>query len=137
MRQTVSTLEIICGAIALLIGGVLFFGSDWVARHWITKTTLSPSVVVCCLSWMGLQVAFQFMTSFYNSGLLGLQKIVLSNILQAILQTIRAACVIALLMTTPRSAPPPVMPRQISARPHGCGPGMRRKTRALMTAILA
>jgi len=51
---------------------------------------------------MGLQVAFQFMTSFYNSGLLGLQKIVLSNILQSILQTIRAAAVIALLMIAPQ-----------------------------------
>ncbi|HPL67572.1 MAG TPA: oligosaccharide flippase family protein [Smithellaceae bacterium] len=102
MRQTVSTLEMICGAIALLIGIVLFFGSDLVARHWIPETTIPLPVVAGCLSWMGLQVAFQFMTSFYNSGLLGLQKIVLSNILQAALQTIRAAAVIVLLMTAPQ-----------------------------------
>lgn len=102
MRQTVSTLEMICGAITLLIGIVLFFGSDLVARYWITETTIPLPVVACCLSWMGLQVAFQFMTSFYNSGLLGLQKIVLSNILQSILQTVRAAAVIALLMIAPQ-----------------------------------
>lgn len=102
MKQTVSTLEIISGSIALLIAVVLFFSSDLIARYWITKTTIPLPVVSSCLSLMGLQVAFQFMTSFYNSGLLGLQKIVLSNILQSILQTIRAAAVITLLITEPQ-----------------------------------
>jgi len=102
MRQTISTLEIVCGTLAFLIGVVLYFGSSLVGQYWITDTTLPLPVVSGCLSWMGLQVAFQFMTSFYNSGLTGLQKIVLLNVLQSILQTVRAAAVVALLYTAPQ-----------------------------------
>lgn len=102
MRRTISTLEIVCGGLALVIGTVLFTSSEFFGRYWITDTTLPLPVVSNCLSWMALQIAFQFMMCFYSSGLTGLQKIVRLNVLQSILQTFRAAAVVALLYTAPQ-----------------------------------
>ncbi len=102
MRRTITTLEIVCGGLALVIGTVLFSSSEFVGRYWIKDTTLPLPIVSSCLSWMALQIAFQFMMSFYSSGLTGLQKIVRLNILQSTLQTIRAAAVVALLYAAPK-----------------------------------
>ena len=99
MRQTVTTLELICGAVSILIGLILFFGSNFLSEHWLNKTTIPQSTVGVCLAWMGIQTALQFMTSYYNSGLLGLQRIKLSNLLSAIMQTIRTVAVLGLLFT--------------------------------------
>ncbi|CAG0963111.1 hypothetical protein MTYP_00839 [Methylophilaceae bacterium] len=101
MQLTVSTLEILAGTIAILIGTVLFFASDFFSMNWLGNSKIPQSIVANCLAWMALQSALQFMNSFYNSGLQGLQRIVLLNLLQAVVQTLRAIAVIGLMFLDP------------------------------------
>jgi O-antigen/teichoic acid export membrane protein len=102
MRSTVTTLEIICLVAAISVGLLIWFGAPLLAKFWFTKTSLSSDLVSSCLQWMGVQSAFQFLTGYYNSGLVGMQRMVLSNIVIAFTQTLRTAVLLWLLMTNPQ-----------------------------------
>ncbi len=102
MRSTVTTLEIICLIAAISVGLLIWFGAPLLAKYWFTKNTLSTDMISSCLQWMGLQSAFQFLTGYYNSGLVGLQKIRLCNGIAASAQTLRTVVLISLLMTNPQ-----------------------------------
>lgn len=102
MRSTVTTLEVICLIAAISVGLLIWFGAPLLAKYWFTKSTLSVDLISNCLQWMGLQSAFQFLTGYYNSGLVGLQKIRLSNSITATTQTLRTAVLITLLMINPQ-----------------------------------
>jgi O-antigen/teichoic acid export membrane protein len=102
MRSTVTTLETICLIAALSVGLLIWFGAPFLAKYWFTKSTLSAELISNCLQWMGMQSAFQFLTGYYNSGLVGLQKIKLSNGIVATTQTLRTVTIICLLMLNPQ-----------------------------------
>jgi O-antigen/teichoic acid export membrane protein len=102
MRSTVTTLEAICLIAAITIGLLLWVGAPFLAKYWFTKSTLSADLISNCLQWMGLQSAFQFLAGYYNSGLVGLQKIKLCNGIAASTQTLRTIVLTGLLMTNPQ-----------------------------------
>ncbi len=102
MRHTVTTLEIICLGAAISAGLFIWFGAPFLAKYWFTKSSLSIDLVSGCLQWMGVQSAFQFLTGYYNSGLVGMQRIVLSNGIAASTQTLRTIALLWLLMTNPQ-----------------------------------
>jgi len=87
---------------ALSVGMLIWFGAPFLAEYWFTKSTLSEDLISKCLQWMGLQSSFQFLTGYYNSGLIGLQKIKLSNSIAASTQTLRTVVLISLLMINPQ-----------------------------------
>lgn len=97
MRLTVSTLEIVAFGISVVIASTLYFAAKPLAAYWLNNTVLDKQVVANCLQWMALQAGLQFMTSFYNSGLQGLQSIVLFNLIQVLNQSLRAVAVVALM----------------------------------------
>lgn len=103
MRSTVTTLEVICLIAAISVGLLIWFGAPLLAKYWFTKSNLSVYLISSCLQWMGLQSAFQFLTGYYNSGLVGLQKIRLSNSITAFTQTLRTVVLISLLMINPQT----------------------------------
>jgi O-antigen/teichoic acid export membrane protein len=102
MRSTVTTLEVICIVAAISVGLLIWFGAPLLAKYWFTKSSLSVDLVSNCLQWMGVQSAFQFLTGYYNSGLVGMQRIVLSNGIAALTQSLRTAVLLWLLMTNPQ-----------------------------------
>jgi O-antigen/teichoic acid export membrane protein len=101
MRNTVTTLEVISVAAAVLIAVLLWFLAPLLAKYWLNKTNLPLVLVTNCLQLMGLQAAFQFLAGYYNSGLIGLQKIVLSNAIVAVTQSLRVIVIVFLLITKP------------------------------------
>jgi O-antigen/teichoic acid export membrane protein len=98
MRSTVTTLEIFSVLGAGSVSLVIILGASTIARLWLKSEALSVDVMTAALQWMGLQAGLQFLTSFYNSGLVGLQKIVLSNAVASFAQTIRFLSLLAFLM---------------------------------------
>src|SRR5215207_850914 len=91
MRDLVRTLEIIYWGLAFSIGAVVLMLSPFIARGWVKPDTLSVEVVQKSVMLMGLVMAFQWPLGFYSGGLLGLQRKVLFNILNAIWYTLRFA----------------------------------------------
>ena len=101
MRPTVTTLEVICVGIAAGIALAMWLASPLLAKYWFTNSNLPVDLLRNCLQWLGVQSAFQFMTSYYNSGLMGIQRIVLSNGVGAFCQTLRTVILVCLLMIHP------------------------------------
>jgi len=101
MRSTVTTLEVVsvCGAISM--GLLMWALAPYLAKYWFTNSDLPTDLVRTCLQWLGLQSAFQFLTNYYNSGLVGLQRIILGNGIAAICHTLRTIALLWLLVTKP------------------------------------
>jgi O-antigen/teichoic acid export membrane protein len=91
MRDLVRTLETVYWALAFCIGAVVLILSPFISSGWIKAGTLSVEAVRKSVILMGLVMAFQFPLGFYSGGLLGLQRQVLFNILNAIWYTLRFA----------------------------------------------
>jgi O-antigen/teichoic acid export membrane protein len=96
-RDLVRTLEIIYWSIGAAIAIAVTAGSGVIARDWLQFETLSLPTVRLSLMLIGAVIAFQWPFSFYEGGLLGLQKMVLYNGTQSALQIIRAVGAVAVL----------------------------------------
>jgi O-antigen/teichoic acid export membrane protein len=78
-RDFVRTLEIGYWAIGILIGCAVWYSAPYIASHWIKTGNISPSEVRRAVTIMGALTALQWPLSFYQGGLLGLQRQVLHN----------------------------------------------------------
>jgi len=78
-RDFVRTLEVGYWAIGILIGCIVWYGAPYIASHWIKAGNLSPSEVRRAVTVMGALTALQWPLTFYQGGLLGLQRQVLHN----------------------------------------------------------
>jgi O-antigen/teichoic acid export membrane protein len=102
MRDLVRTLETIYWGLAFSIGAVVLVLSPYIARGWVNADTLSVEVVQRSIMLMGLVKAFHWPLGFYSGGLMGLQRQVLFNILNAIWYTLRfAGGVLVLWLVSP------------------------------------
>ena len=89
MRDLVRTLEIPYWLIGLLIAVVVILASPFIAYHWVNVKNLSSESVRIAVMIMGLAIAFQWPLSFYSGGLIGLERQVLLNGINAVMATIR------------------------------------------------
>ncbi|HMG72606.1 MAG TPA: oligosaccharide flippase family protein [Pyrinomonadaceae bacterium] len=91
MRDTVRTLEMIYWGLAFLIGLTVICLSPLIARRWLRAATIQVDVVQSAVMLMGIVIAFQWPLNFYAGGLLGLQRQVMYNSLNATWFTLRFA----------------------------------------------
>jgi O-antigen/teichoic acid export membrane protein len=91
MRDTVRTLELIYWVLAVLIGLTVVVISPVVAQRWLRPQAIGTDVVQKAIALIGIVIAFQWPMNFYLGGLLGLQRQVLSNSLNAAWFTLRFA----------------------------------------------
>jgi O-antigen/teichoic acid export membrane protein len=89
MRSTLTTLECIYFAIALLIINIFYFGAPLIAKYWLNSNALPIETISTCLRLMGFQCALQFLTNYYTNGLIGLQYMVRANGVLALNHTLR------------------------------------------------
>lgn len=81
---------------------MLFAGADWIASHWLNaKAGLDQEEAAWCLRLMALSLPAQLLISLYSAGLLGLQRQVSANALQASYTTIRSGLVIVPILWMP------------------------------------
>lgn len=78
-RDFVRTLEVGYWAIGIFIGCAVGYSAPYIASHWINAGTIPPSEVRRAVTIMGVLAALQWPLSFYQGGLLGLQRQVLHN----------------------------------------------------------
>jgi O-antigen/teichoic acid export membrane protein len=101
-RSFVRTLEIGYWAIGVIIGLCLIAAAPLVATRWIKATLLPVSAVEHALMAMGVLAALQWPLSFYQGGLLGLQRQVLLNSVQVVMSTlINGGAVLILWLVSP------------------------------------
>ncbi len=96
-RDLVRTLEIIYWCISLLVGGAIILISPVLTHQWVNSEMLSPVTVEEAFMLMGLITMFQMPIGFYSSGLMGLQKQVLLNVVSVTASTFRGIGAIVVL----------------------------------------
>lgn len=97
IRDLLRSLEIVCFGIAALIGMLVWAASGWLAADWLRADKLPLDVVAQAIAIMGWVAAFRFVEGIYRGAILGLQRQVLFNVVNASLSTVRAAGAIAVL----------------------------------------
>ncbi|MCL0034117.1 oligosaccharide flippase family protein [Thermodesulfovibrionales bacterium] len=102
MRNLVRTLELPYWGVAFVIGVAVVGLSGPIANYWVNVDELSPATVQQALMIMGVVVAFRWPTSLYSGGLMGLQKQVLLNGINAFAATLRGiGAVLVLWLISP------------------------------------
>jgi O-antigen/teichoic acid export membrane protein len=88
------TIERVYLVICVLVSGLIFGLSKLIAGHWLKSDTIIIDDLAVYISLMGLSVSFQLFTTLENSGLMGLEKQVLSNSIQVSCSISRSAIVL-------------------------------------------
>lgn len=91
------SLEVICFAIAMLIGIVIWLSASWLSTHWLQAEKLPVEIITQAISIIGFVVALRFIESLYRGAILGLQKQVWLSVIGSVLATLRwggAVCVL-------------------------------------------
>lgn len=97
IRNLLRTVEILALGIALLIVISILLASTWLASFWLKSETISEPIIVQSFSIMGVVAAFRFVEGIYRSGIIGLQRQVLFNIVNSSMATLRSLGAIAVL----------------------------------------
>jgi len=97
MRNLVRTLEVLYWSVAVFAGIVIVSLSPFIAHHWIKAGQLPPKTIEQALLIMGFVMALQMPIGFYSGGLMGLQRQVLLNIINACMSTLRGAGAVLIL----------------------------------------
>lgn len=96
-RDLVRTLEVGYWLIGLLLGVGVSLCAPLIARYWIQSVLLPATEVQYVIFVMGILTAIQWPLTFYQGGLIGMEKIQLLNILNMVFSTIRSAGAIMVL----------------------------------------
>lgn len=96
-RDFVRTLEFGYWAIGIVIGIGVLFASPFIAEHWIKSGALPVKTVQQSIVIMGVVSALQWPLSFYEGGLMGLQKQVLSNSIKIGITTLNSCGAVFIL----------------------------------------
>jgi O-antigen/teichoic acid export membrane protein len=97
IRDLLRSLETICFGIAALIGLLIWAASGWLASDWLRVDKLPLEVVAQAIAIMGGVAALRFVEGIYRGAILGLQRQVFFNVVNASLATVRAVGAIAVL----------------------------------------
>jgi Membrane protein involved in the export of O-antigen and teichoic acid len=96
-RDLVRTLEWIYWGLSLLAGIIMVVAAPSIAQRWVNPKSLSPETVKQALRLMGFIIALQLPSSFYQGGLMGMQRQVLMNTALVVLATVRGLGVVLIL----------------------------------------
>ena len=103
VRNFVRTLEVGYWVIGIVIGTALLTAAPFIATHWITAGAISVNVLRQAVMIMGIVIALHWPISFYQSGLMGLQRQVLLNSIKIGMSTfngVGAVLILALVSPT-------------------------------------
>lgn len=78
-----------------------FVSAGWIVEHWLNVEDLDRLVTINSLRLMAIMIAPQILISLYSAGLLGLQRQVSANAIQALFVTCRSGLVIAVILWKP------------------------------------
>ena len=98
IRDLLRSIEVICFAIALLIGIMIYILAAWLSVHWLQAENLPTAQVAQAISIIGFVVALRFIESLFRGAILGLQKQVWLSAVGSGLATLRWGGAVIVLM---------------------------------------
>jgi O-antigen/teichoic acid export membrane protein len=101
-RDLVRTLEVLYWSIGAVIGLAMLFLAPFIASHWINATSITNETVLRAVLCMTVLATLQWPLSFYQAGLMGLQRQVALNTVSVAMSTLRGGgAVLVLLFVSP------------------------------------
>lgn len=97
IRDLLRTMELLYGAVALLLALAVAAASGWIVAEWLQLRTLSLGEAGTAAALMGAAIALQWMGTLYRSAILGLQDQVWLAGFAAAAATARAVAAVAVL----------------------------------------
>ena len=97
MRNLMRTMELIYWIISILIISIIMLLAPWIASKWINASQTSSETIKLAIMLMGFLVGMRMLYGFYNGGLLGLQRQVISNVTKIAIETLKNAGVVIVL----------------------------------------
>jgi len=97
IRDLLRSIESIALAIALAIMAGVFLSASWLANSWLRVDQLSTASVADAISIMAAVVALRFVEDIYRSAMVGLQRQVILNSLNAFMATLRSVGAVGVL----------------------------------------
>jgi O-antigen/teichoic acid export membrane protein len=97
------TFELICWVMAAIIAIGVYLLAPWIAFRWLRGGSIPHETLLNSVRCMGLLAALQWPLTFYQSGLLGLQRQALLNITKSLMVTFTGLAGIAVLVQWERS----------------------------------
>jgi O-antigen/teichoic acid export membrane protein len=89
IRDLLRSLEVIFFSIALTYCLAIWVAADWVAHNWLQASKLPVDTVAEAFLLMGVVTAFRFIEGLFKGAIMGLQKQVVFNIVNAAMATLR------------------------------------------------
>jgi O-antigen/teichoic acid export membrane protein len=74
LAQKAGTFETVFAAGGILIAVILMLAAPFLSQHWLRSGQIPVSTVTACLVIMGLQCGVNWLSAFYQSALLGLER---------------------------------------------------------------
>ncbi len=96
-RDLVRTIEMIYWAIGLMLGIIVCSSASLIAVNWLHSENISIETLKAVIFLMGLITFFQWPLTFYQGGLIGLQKLVLLNGINVFFATFRGLGAVLIL----------------------------------------
>jgi O-antigen/teichoic acid export membrane protein len=88
-RDLVRTMEVPYWFIGLILGLIVYLAAPLISTYWLRSETIPTSTIENVIVIMGIITFIQWPLTFYQGGLIGLQKIVLLNGVNVIIATLR------------------------------------------------
>jgi O-antigen/teichoic acid export membrane protein len=102
LRNLLRSAEAIALVLAVVIAGSFWLASGWLATRWLSPRAVPASVVVQSLSIMGSVIGLRIVENLYRSTLIGLQRQVPLNAINASVATFRGlGAVVVLAFVSP------------------------------------
>jgi len=89
IRDLLRTIELVALSMALLYAGFIWYSSEWIATSWLKVENLPATVVSEAVIIMGIVTATRILEGLYRGAIIGLQKQVLFNTVNAVIATLR------------------------------------------------
>lgn len=97
IRDLLRSLELVCMGVAFLMALGIWAASGWLASDWLRAEKLPVATLAQAFAIMGVVTALRFVEGLYRGAIVGLQRQVLFNIINALLATLRGFGAVGLL----------------------------------------
>ena len=97
LRSLLHSLELLSGAIAVILGALIAGGASLIARHWLANSGVPEFELVDAVRLMGLSLACQWPAALYSGGFVGLQRQDLLVPVRVIIATVQSVGALVLL----------------------------------------
>ncbi|MHC1696704.1 MAG: lipopolysaccharide biosynthesis protein [Geobacteraceae bacterium] len=97
INDLLRSLELVCIGVAIMIALGIWAASRWLASDWLHVEELPVATVAQAFAIMGVVTALRFVEDIYRGAIVGLQRQVLLNAVNALLATVRGLGAVGLL----------------------------------------